>query len=103
MANQVTWEWAVETYINGDVEGDIDTLHENNLADALNDFDPDDTNQRLVLICDIGNDYEGLVERGWAYVTDGILPESAVDSYDRYVRKVPAKIRREFERAMQPN
>lgn len=101
MNNQVSWEWTIEVV---DIEsGDIvDSDPSGKLSDHLQQLaDGPEPGFRhdLVLVCDIGNEWDGLVERGYAYVEDGKLPESAVDAYDRYVRKVPKRYRDEFGKA----
>lgn len=84
MAYQVDYEW------------DIEELEE--APSAENGFDPDiadhhfcdsyaeafdastgyyhDIPHRVVLVRNVGNEVDGLVDRAWAYITDGKLPET---------------------------
>lgn len=52
--------------------------------------------KRLVLVRDVWDD-RGLVERAWAYVEDGNLPEKALDANNKG-RTIPQRLRTEFTR-----
>jgi hypothetical protein len=106
VAYQVEWEWDVEvldpdlTGISDPDDRDIvDHLFQSSYADCVKVAASDPTNCRIVLVCDIGNDAEGIVERGWAYMDDdGKLQEWATDAYGHNVRKVPKYLLREVSR-----
>lgn len=47
-----------------------------------------------------GYDADGdLVNTAWAYIADGVLPESFEDAYGRTVAKVPARFHKELQAA----
>ena len=68
MRNQTRYEWCVEfTDDGGDV---VDHYH----ADKLSEIPDDVMNEGdLVLIRNVGNEYDGVNDRSWAYVVDGKL------------------------------
>ena len=74
--NKVNYEWDIEWV---DRHGDI---QDHNHRDKLEDHKPPrkvpDANgytEDLVLVRDEWNEWEWLVDRQWAYVKEGILPE----------------------------
>ena len=69
MATQVCYEWDIESY-NEDFS-DCEHEHSDNCpTDVLEE------NQKLVLVRDVICDVRGVIDRQWAYVVDGRLPES---------------------------
>lgn len=92
MRNQITYEWCYETLEDGDI---IDSDHE----DKLHDFTEDRITDTLCLIRNLGNENEGLVDRSWAYVKDGKLPDcfSGVNGEYPY-QKVPKRFKEELEK-----
>ena len=94
MEKVVRWEWDIET---SDADGDIEDHHH---ADRLRDL-PKLKNPRevLVLVCDDWSSHD--LDRSWAYVTDGKLPEKTEDADGRPVRRVPKSFHRELERVAQ--
>lgn len=87
MTNKTYYEWDFERYdlITGDI---LDHDHAFKLTEFWWQMAND---QRLVLVWNLGSE-EGLVDRAWAYVQDGILPEKFDNG-----RKVPKRFQKEFE------
>jgi hypothetical protein len=93
MISKVDWEWVVE---HVDEHGDIqDCEYWDKLDDAKRDAasGPRDgcVKVDMGLSCSIWYD-DGFMERGYAYIENGTLPENATDSHGRYVRKVPKRL-----------
>lgn len=90
MKNEISYEWCWEY---SDEHGDIiDLVHADTLkslgAAAKNSLKPE-----LTLIREVGNDEDGLLERGYAYPTNGKLPE-----FFRYCgSKVPKRFQKELD------
>lgn len=85
--NEVYYEWVVEQV---DEHGDIqDTYQASSYKEAVEEETTHQVKQ-IALKRDKGNDDDGVVERGYAYVVDGILAER-FDSG----QKVPAKYLKE--------
>ena len=92
MQNQTSYEWVVEP---ADEHGDIiDPLFWDLYSDAIdcwrdvfNQF-PEARSAHIALVQNIGNDIDGLQDRGYAYISDenGRLPE-----YFDNDRKVPKR------------
>lgn len=87
----INYQWDYESV---DEYGDIIN---HNHADKLADFGMEDITNSLVLVCDIGNEQDGLQERSWAYVVDYTLPEYFSDAAGLHTRKVPAKFHKEIQ------
>ena len=51
---------------------------------------------QLVLVRDTYTEAEGVLDREWAYIVDGVLPEYFSDAYGKRGARVPRKLRREF-------
>jgi len=79
------YEWDYET-VNSD--GDIE---DHNHADKLSQFKTSDITDSLVLIRDLGSEASGLIDRMWAYVKDGKLPEYFSDAIGLTGYKVPQR------------
>ncbi len=99
MATKVSYEWDIETV---DAHGDIQDHHH---ADKLieltrlwNDGPDVETTRRIVLVRDVICEIDGLIDRTWAYVEDGVLPEYFADSLGEEATKVPKRLHREFSR-----
>jgi hypothetical protein len=52
---------------------------------------------RLVLVRDVGNDVDGLIDRHWAYVRNGKLPQFFSDGIADTGHRVPARFHRELK------
>ena len=87
----IHYEWDYETI---DEHGDI--INHTHAA-KLADYTKEDITPSLVLIRDSGNEAEGLQERTWAYVTNGVLPGYFQDAAGCNCSKVPAKFHKELE------
>lgn len=83
------WEWA-----QLDKHGDIDELRHADPGElaVLNGWTV------YSLVKNYGNDIEGIKDRSWAYVEDGVLPQEFEDG-----TRVPAKLLAEFARIMVAN
>ena len=74
MRNETTYEWVVEpTDKHGDI---IDPLFWDSYADAVacwrdafNQF-PEATKVHIALVQNVGNDIDGLTDRGYSYISD---------------------------------
>lgn len=92
--NKIHYEWAIEFI---DRDGDIE---DSNFQDKLKKLKPprkvpdaDGYTEDLVLIRDVWNEWHGSVDRQYAYVKNGILPEK----FD-YGAKVPKRFHAEYKR-----
>ena len=84
MPNKVFYEWSLETI---DEHGDI---IDSDFSDTP--FKEIESNQRMCLVRNEGNEADGLTDRHWAFVVDGKLPEYFTDSNECEVGyKVPLK------------
>lgn len=88
MAKKVSYEWDRETV---DEHGDI---QDHNHAEKLRRIIDDEG--RLVLVRDVWNEFDGVVEREWAYVVDNNLPEHFSDAFQREGAKVPQRFHKEL-------
>ncbi len=84
MRNKITFEWDIETLEaareGDDYEGEPDILDHSH-ADTLREFTRDmlalalhGQGARLVLVRNVGNEFDGITDRAWAYVNGGELP-----------------------------
>ena len=105
MTDSVAYEWCLETTDEfGDiVENDSAGIGEplSALLTPQGALGPGE----LVLVCSLGNDQDGLLDRGWAYVEGGKLPAWATGASDgespgHRVRQVPQRFHRELERVL---
>jgi hypothetical protein len=103
------YEWDIETMdIAVEVDGEHDILdhnHSENLRrfrvrDLRRALDPLDPSMRLVLVRDVWDDRDGLVDRSWAYVEDGRLPERFTYCPEEG-RPVPKTFVRELRRTIE--
>ena len=91
MAVKTIYEWDIETIAPwGDI---LDHNHE----DRLCDLPPLEEGQRLVLVRDRFCDFDGLIDRQWAYVEEGKLPERFDDGQVE-LAKVPQRFHKELAR-----
>ena len=101
MRNSIDYEWLIEWV---DCYGDIHSIE---FEDAGNlsvliagvEFDKDNEHglrPRVVAVYNLGNDDDGLLERGWCYPVNGVLGSHFCDAYDNHTRRVPKKITTEF-------
>ncbi len=67
MKNTVVYEWSIETL---DENGDI---IDSDFSETP--FEVVESNQRMCLVRNEGNEVDGLTDRLWAYVVDGRLPD----------------------------
>lgn len=78
MKMEVTIEWLLEVLEDAEPDADIAEVHHcGSYAEAKDAAENFYTGQPIVigLVRDVGNDEEGLVDRQWAYLKDGKLPE----------------------------
>ncbi|MFZ9064186.1 MAG: hypothetical protein ACO22U_11180 [bacterium] len=92
--NKISYEWDNEFV---DRHGDIEDHHH---GDTLEYLEPPQTipdangyTRELVLVRDVWNDWDGVVDRQWAYVEDGVLPTEFT-----YGAKVPKRFHVEYNR-----
>ena len=87
----VEYEWCIEYT---DQFGDIHD-HDRSpiLAELYPTLDYEHLHPRVCLIRDQGNDDDGLLERGYAYPVDGVMPSEFDCGH-----KVPAKYHKEWAR-----
>lgn len=71
MKNEISYEWTFETIEDGDI-ADVD------FNEKLDDLKTDDDGQ-LGLVRRVGNEADGEISRAYAYVKDGVLPETFID------------------------
>ncbi len=98
MKNEVRYEWVIEIL---ELEDDpeygpqiVEVNHADTYADALK-FARDIPRYHIGLVRDEGNDVEGLVDRAWAYMEDGKLPERFTEGLRSY--EVQKKFHKEVE------
>ena len=72
MKNETSYEWCWE--YSDEHEDIIDLVHADTLK-SLGAAEEDSLKPELTLIREVGNDLDGLLERGYAYPTKGKLPE----------------------------
>ncbi len=90
MRNEVKYEWCYEEIQDGEV---IDTDHE----ERLEAFGINRKTDTLVLVRNEGNDADGLLDRSWAYVKGGKLPENFSNESGASVEyKVPKAFHKEL-------
>ena len=87
--NNLLYEWDAETWLD-------DEVHDHDHRDTLGEMSRLEADQRLVLVRDVGNRIEGLLDRLWAYVENGKLPEYFSDSMTVTGVKVPQRFHREL-------
>lgn len=88
----VSYEWCRE-YVD-QYDDILDHDHSERLADIVEQRTVRDAvSSRVTLIRDQGNDEDGLLERGYAYPVDGVMP-SVFDCG----HKVPAKYLKEWDK-----
>jgi hypothetical protein len=88
MDTSYEWDWE-----EVDTHGDI---LDHNFSDKLKSQpEPDNalTHYELVLVYNRGDDVEGIVDRSWAYVQDGKLPETFQNGI-----KVPKRFHEEIRK-----
>ena len=92
----LTYEWDVETV---DEYGDIeDHYHSERITiDHLDAALDKSGRTRLVLVRD--DHRHGGIDRSWAYVEEGKLPDHFKDAYDRNEAKVPQRFHKELAKA----
>jgi len=96
MRNKITYEWTLEIL---DDYGDIVDVHFfETLRDLLiskQDID-DDVNCDVGIVKHLGNDADGIVDREYAYIEHGKLPEKFDGGYN-----MPKRFKKEFEKNYQ--
>jgi hypothetical protein len=89
----VSYEWDIEHF---DEHGDIWDHHHSDTCPGI----PEENDMRLVLVRDVEEFWDGVsqgtIDRQWAYVKDGRLPEFFEDSGQARGAKVPQKFHREL-------
>jgi hypothetical protein len=95
---KVTYEWCIETY--DEHEDIVDHHHSDVLNYSVSDlFRADGYKTRLVLIRDEGDEDVGVVNRYWAYVENGELPEYFTEEWGVPINvKVPQRFHKELEK-----
>lgn len=88
----IHYEWDVETFTLDEHEDITDHNH----SDACPGI-PTEPDQRLVLVRDTWSDADGLTDRQWAYVVDGVLPEYFEDAYQNRAARVPKRFHAELK------
>lgn len=99
--NTVSYEWDLETF--DPATGDILDHHH---ADKLIDLPwPSTPGERLVLIRNVGNNYDGIADRSWAYVDESrMLPaEFSIPDADGIERETGTKVPQRFHREIARN
>ena len=89
--NYVSWDWQLATL---DADGDridLDHAEENDVARFL----PVDDSHELHLVRYCGNDIDGMIDRSYAEVINGVLDAETDDG-----TLVPKRIRKAFNRAV---
>jgi hypothetical protein len=95
MKSIVTIEWLAEKL---DFYGDIiEVVHCDTYAEAREVRQSTMHKVDIGLVRDRGNDTEGLIDRQWAYIEKGKLPERFSDSGGAKGPLVPAKYHREIK------
>jgi len=94
MGSRIIFEWDIET-VDPETGDILDHDHDERLAPLL-ERHAGETNIRLVLVRDRGNDVDGLLCRSWAYVVDNALPAFFTDAGDSDVAQVPARFHTEL-------
>ena len=89
---KVFYEWDIETCDGEDI---IDHNHDD-VCPGI----PSDPAEKLVLVRDVTDPNEGVIDRQWAYVTDGVLPDHFLDAGDRPQSKVPRRFQKELMSAI---
>jgi len=107
MSKRTSYEWDIETWDEDDdiVDHDFyETAKE--MLDALTDWgQPANPKERYkpVLVRSFYTDSEGLVDRWWAYIEDGKLPEvfstDTADGFKQTDLKVSKRLQAEWRRA----
>lgn len=87
MRPKIIYEWDVEEY---DEDGEI--LDHNFYKECPSV--PTEPNKSLVLIRDVVHEFDGVIQRNWAYVTNGKLPEF----FDNTFIKIPNKYHKELNK-----
>jgi len=88
----VRYEWDRETVSpSGDV---LDHDHRDRLSEYIQPIAAD---QRLVLVRDVIDEFDGVVDRGWAYVQNGCLPDRFDDGQVE-THRVPKRFAKELDR-----
>lgn len=103
----VTYEWDVEKVQDGDTperedQEVIEHYQQSSYADCLQfikEPSPAGSKYRVVLVRDDQDDPRDIVDRAWAYVENGTLPEYFEDAYLRETTKVPKRFHAEVARA----
>lgn len=107
MSKKTIYEWDIETWDEHDDIVDHDfrgTAKE--MLDALSDWgQPANPKERYkpVLVRSFFTDAEGLVDRWWAYIEDGKLPDvfstDTAGGFEETDLKVPQRLQAEWRRA----
>lgn len=90
MTNKVKYEWANEVIEDNEIsECDFtDTLAEIRKEDFLNND--------IALVRNEGNENEGLIDRQWAYIKNGILPDYFSGANGQTKITVPQRFHKEL-------
>ena len=95
MRNKITYEWTLE--ILDDYDDIVDVHFFETLCNLLIfKQDIDDVNCDVGIVKHLGNDADGIVDREYAYINRGKLPEKFDGGYS-----VPKRFKKEFEKNWQ--
>lgn len=100
MGSKIIIEWLVEEMESAEADADIVDTHVFDTLAEARAFAADMPHARLGLVRDRGNDIDGLIDRQWAYVAAGALPERFDWGGDEEGgAAVPARFHRELKGA----
>ncbi len=98
MQDQVGYEWGAEFH-----DEHQDCAFFESLADVLHYIEGDTRKYSLVLVRSVGNDFDGVTGRSWAYVENGTMPQVLLDAFQRYEANVPKRYLKEFAKVKTAN
>jgi hypothetical protein len=105
---RVHYEWDAEQVNITDIDpetgepyNDVQDHNHNDIDTVLSEIAEEGCRVDVVLVRNVGNEDDGLVDRQWAYVEDGKLPEFFEDAYQKPLCRVPQKFHVELRRALE--
>ncbi len=91
MAKKLLYEWTVEELDDDESAANCD------FSDKLAMLMHPDAPCNIGLVRDVFDDQRGLIERDWAYIVKGQLPETFFDSGGTPSHSIPQRFRDELE------
>ncbi len=89
MRTQITYEWACETLEDGEITDINHTDYPVKIIEG----------ERLALVRNEGNERDGITDRVWAYVVNGLLPEFFENAMGEATQiKVPIKYNNQLKK-----